>query len=94
MKKINKNSWFLMENELSIALVFYYVKINVEFNDKELFYRLTIYKDNKELVVFNFYSLEDAITFTEEVIDKNYVIDDIVMKYRDMFWEKIYKKEK
>ena len=85
MEVIELNHWFVADNELSISLMRYFVKINICQNNKYIFYRLEVFEEGKVAVVFNFYSLSDAIHFTENIIQKCTEISDIVQQYISRF---------
>lgn len=87
MARINKNHWFVGPKEISISLMRFYVGIEIMKDDVDVFYRLSVYKDNKVALVFDFYSLEDAVRFTEDEIDECYTIDDIVAIYKEDYPE-------
>ena len=85
MEKFKLDHWFVADNELSISLMHYFVKITICKNSAFIFYRLEIFKDGKCKLLFNFYSLEDAVKFTEEVINETNSIEEIVNNYRIIF---------
>lgn len=90
MARINKNHWFVGSNEIKISLMRFYVEIEITKNDETIFYRLKVYNDGKVTLIFNFYSLEEAVHFTEIEIDKCYAIEDIVDIYKDDYPESEY----
>ncbi len=85
MGRIELNHWFVADNELSISLMRYFVKINICQNNKFIFYRLEVFKEGKVALVFNFYSLSDAIQFTEKIIQKYTELSEIVQQYINRF---------
>ena len=85
MGRIELNHWFATDNELSISLMRYFVKINICQNNKILFYHLEVSEESKVALVFNFYSLSDAIQFTEEIIGKCTKTTEIVEQYINKF---------
>ena len=85
MRKIELNHWFVADNELSISLLKYFVKIIICQNNKFIFYRLEVFEESKADLVFNFYSLSDAIQFTEEIIGKCTKTTEIVEQYINKF---------
>ena len=88
MKRMDFNHWFVGENELGISLMRYFVKIRIRKNEEFIFYTLDIYQDSKSVLEFNFYSLEDAISFTENEMNNSKTTDEIIKKYQEK-----YKKE-
>lgn len=91
MNKINLNYWYINENVLSISLSHYYVKIIICKNDDFIFYKLEVFNNNKAELTFNFYSLEDAIIFTETTILKQLTIKEIIESYQTQFRQNKFK---
>ena len=85
MERINLDHWFVKENKLSISTMNHYVDITVCKNDKDIFYRLKVVDGKRKEIVFNFYTLEDAIAFTEQTIAKSRTNEEILNKYVDQF---------
>ena len=85
MEKFKLDHWFVADNELSIFLMHYFVKITICKNSAFIFYRLEIFEDGKCKLLFNFNSLEDAVRFTGEVINEANSIDEIANSYRTRF---------
>ena len=78
--KIELNHWFVKDNELSIALLEYFVKIEVLSDNGEVYYNLIVAGKN-EILIFGFHSLEDAISLTENTIANSYSDKDIVESF-------------
>ncbi len=83
---------------MSISLMKFYVKIKILYNNQVIYYQLCIKgEDNKELI-FNFYTIEDAICFTEQVVNKCNANAEIIKKYKSMYdngeFENAYSKKK
>ena len=85
MEVIELNHWFAADNELSISLMRYFVKISICQNNKFIFYRLEVFEKGRVALVLNFYSLSDAIHFTEKIIQKCTEISEIVQQYISRF---------
>lgn len=95
MNRIELNHWFVSNNQLSISLINYCVIITILKNDEFIFYRLKVIDNNRSDLTFNFYSLEDAITFTEKIISKCNTVNDITNDYIRQFNDfKIRKRSK
>ena len=95
MNRIELNHWFVSDNHLSISLINYCVIITILKNDEFIFYRLKVIDNNRSDLTFDFYSLEDAITFTEKTINKCNTVDDITNAYIRQFNDiKIRKRKK
>ena len=83
MPRIELNHWFIKDNKLSISLWHFYVAINMFLYDDEIIFQLKVNDDEKNYMGFNFFTLEDAIDFTENVIANSSTLDDILNKYRE-----------
>ena len=79
--------WSIDQNSLDIALMKYYISVKILIEDNTLCYKLQVFSDNEIAANFIFNSLEEAITFTEDVINKDYsvTLDDIKKNYDDHF---------
>jgi len=98
MNRINLNHWFVNDNELSISLISFYVNIKMISENDEIYYIARVINSESEIkeVGFKFLSLEEAITFTENIVSKCFTFDELRDKYivfRDSK-EKTYKKER
>lgn len=85
MEKISLDHWFVIDNKLSIPTMNHHVDITVCKNDKDIFYRLKVVDGERKELVFNFYTLEDAIAFTEKTVAKSRKNDEILDKYVEQF---------
>lgn len=98
MEKIKLNHWYVRNNELSISLMDYYVRIQILSNDNMIvnnLVNLVIYSKDLDEYHFKFETLEDAITFVENVVSCNKDIDKIMEIYNEKFPQrniKIYQK--
>ena len=84
MEQIEK-AYYIKENQISISLMRFYVRIKICHNKEDLIFPLEVYSDSKLLLSFNFYNLEDAISFTQKVINKCRTKEEIGKKYKEMF---------
>ncbi len=91
MERLKLNHWFVGDNKLSISFLRYHVSIRILKNDKTIFYQLEVMNSNREVLLFNFYSLEDAIIFTEQTIQKSKTLKEIVRLYQEQFKEEKFK---
>ena len=80
MINISNNNWFIDGNKLCISLMNYYVLIDISDEDY-LLYNLSVIKDGKELLTFIFYTLEEAVDFTENVIKNSKCEEEILNAY-------------
>ena len=65
----------------------FYIDIEILIEDGELCYKLQIFDDNKVALTFIFETLENAMTFVEDVIGKNSSITllDIKKTYDEQY---------
>ena len=77
------NHWFINGNIIGISLMKYYVDIELVSENDKVIAKLRLNDENMKVLIFIFRSLEDAITFAEDVINKDcYVtINDIKESY-------------
>ena len=80
MERMNLNHWFIDENELSIALVRWHVTIKPGNNDVELI----IHYDSQVVSTLRFNNYEEAVVFTEDIINECHEVDEIVEKYYEI----------
>jgi len=85
MEKISLNHWFVKENNLSVSTMNHHTTITICKNNKEIFFRVRILDSEREELVFNFYSLEEAIAFTEKTVAKCRNNDEIIEKYYEQY---------
>ena len=77
--KMLVSHWYIMNNVRSISLLKYYVKIiPIEYDNS---YELTVYDREDNFCSFVFNDENDAIRFTEDVINDCENLDEIVLKY-------------
>lgn len=94
MEKIKRNNWFVKDNELWISLMNFHVKIKIVKNDgynSFIYYRTEIKDKNYSDLVFHFYSLEDAISFTENIVNKSNNNSEVFDSYKALFQEGRFK---
>ena len=85
MKSLELNRWYAGEDEICISLLRYYVDITICKNDEFIFYRLRVIDEDRKELIFNFYSLEDAVRFTEDTINKCITSEEIINSYDKQF---------
>ncbi len=81
MERISLNHWSVNKNNLSISLWKYHVSL--KFNNINV--KLTIINSEREELELFFNNLEEAIVFTEEIIDKSKNYDEIMNKYNELY---------
>ncbi len=77
MGYIKLNHWFINNNELSISLLRFYVRINIMSNDNNIYFKLTVINSLMEKNTLYFDSLEEAISFTENTISNSIDFESI-----------------
>ena len=84
MNIMELNYWYVRGNELSISLMKFCVKITIINSSLGIYYQLRI-KDNNEMYLnMNFNSLEEAVLFTENGINKCHNFQEVINKYKEM----------
>lgn len=84
MKNIELNHWGVENNKASISLSHLHAKFNVLKNDEYIYFQLIVTDSNMQTLTFNFYTLEDVITFTENVVSKCWINEEVTSKYQQM----------
>jgi hypothetical protein len=87
-KFLELNHWYIKDHDMVISLIRFCIKITICFNENYLFYRLTVYENGKEELVFNFYSLNEAVYFTEDYINKCNSKEEILHEYEELYKQK------
>lgn len=64
MKRVSLGHWFVRDNRLEIALMHFYVCLDIEYNNCVM----SVFDEDANETRYKFNSLEDAIKFTEEFI--------------------------
>ena len=77
MGYIKLNHWFINNNELSISLLRFYVRINIMSNDNNIYFKLTVINSLMKKNTLYFDSLEEAISFTENTISNSIDFESI-----------------
>ena len=90
MTRIELNHWSMENNELSISLMRFYAKIKILKNDQTIYFQLFVKGHDEKELTFNFYTIEDAISFTEQIINKSKDSDEVLEKYTSMFENDIF----
>ena len=81
MKPLQLNHWYVQDNKLSISLLRYYVSIEMVM-DGTVSFLMKVYDGEGECLVFHFSTLEEAVTFTEDVISNKRLMGDITNSYQ------------
>ena len=87
MQRINLNHWFVRGNQLSISLLHFFVNINVYFDGNNVLFKLRVHNGKEGELLFDFDSLEKAISFTENVISNSNSYDNIQGIYNKYYQE-------
>lgn len=88
MTRINLNHWFVKDNNLSISLMRFHVEIKTKKSQNNIYYSLKVINSNREEQTLDFYTLEEAIAFTETIINKSENINEIINEYQKQNEEK------
>jgi len=87
MNYIKSNNWYVRENNLSISLMNFHVEIEGVIRNNILSYNLIVVQSEKVIKEksFMFKNLEDAITFTEDVIAECWTLSEINDEYNKIY---------
>ena len=88
MGQIKKNP-YVNGNNVSYSLMRFHVSINIRKNENNLYFQLVVTNSEMEELVFNFNTFENAIYFTENVINNCHNFAEIQEAY-----DRIYKQGK
>ena len=88
MGKIDLKHWFIGDNSLSISLVNFWIDIDIKNIGNNIYAEMKLIDSDMQTFIFNFLTLEDAVEFTENVVDKYRNSQKIAIIYGDN-----YKKE-
>ncbi len=91
MGKIKLGYWFLTDNSASVSLMNLHAEVKILNNNEFIYFQLTITDSNMETANFNFYTLEDAVTFVENVASKCSSKEEVSEKYNDMLNQGLFK---
>lgn len=91
MERIKLDHWYITGNELGISLMNFFARINMVERVDGLKFRLGVYYDSKEVQVYYFDDLENAIGFTENTISKCFYPEEIIDAYNKKYGEKTLK---
>ena len=83
MDDIDSNHW--VDNSLSISLLNFGVKITVKCSNNKIYTQLEIVDDNMDKYIFKFDTIEEAVDFTGNVINKYKSIKKISIIYEEKY---------
>ena len=78
-RKIDPSRWYEQDGKLRISLMRYFVEID----ESEIDTNLYIYNDCRVVLTLKFINTEQAMAFTEDVINNVYSLDDIMDGYKE-----------
>lgn len=85
MKNIELNHWGVENNKASISLPHLHAKFSILKNDEYVYFQLIVKDSNMKTLTFNFYTLEDVISFTENIVSKCWTNEEVVARYQQMY---------
>lgn len=91
MEKIKLDHWFVDEDGLAISLNDMYCTITFEHTDYLKYYTLGVKDQFNNNYQFGFYSLEDAVSFTEDTVSYCRSGEEAVQEYYEQFAEGKFK---
>ena len=84
MKQIEKTNWYVSDNDVSISLMRFHAKYSIKKDDEHLVHLTVTDKDMKKAVC-KFDTIEEAVSFTENVVDNCMCLKDIYDAYKKMY---------
>ena len=94
MRMLKLNRWYIEGNELRISLLRYYVNIMINEGEKGIEYIVKVIDKHNDILVIVLHSLESAISFVEDVINKSSDFNEIFDKCKEYFDNEVTRKLK
>ena len=85
MEEFGKTRWFIKGNEISASLMHWYVSIDLSMNSNNCCIPLEIYSDGQKLLKLSFKTFEEAVGFTNNVVDKAWELQEIKDSYQELY---------
>ena len=85
MEEFGKTRWFIKGNEISASLMHWYVSIDLSMNSNNRCIPLEIYSDGQKLLKLSFKTFEEAVGFTNNVVDKAWELQEIKDSYQELY---------
>ena len=82
MGRIQLNHWFTEKDGLSISLLRFFARINIQYENNRIVYVLNVHDSEKNELSLHFSSLENAISFAEETVLKADYLYEIADQYQ------------
>ena len=84
MKRIEQDHWYIHDNKMTISLSHNCVNIDIKTDGEFVVYTLEVVDEKQEKIHFDFYSLEKAITFAEEVVSICWTNKEVKERYEKL----------
>ena len=81
MRKMELDHYYLTNNEIDISLSRYFVNVKLFIDDEETHFLLTIINNDQEELIFRFDTLEDTISFIEDIVYRSKDFFEIIEGY-------------
>lgn len=88
MKKLELNHWFIKDDKLEISLLNLFASIEIAENNQNFFFRLLVIDQNRKTAIFNFFTLEEAVSFVEDKIKKCRNNEEVIYLYQNIYEDK------
>ncbi|MBR3161619.1 MAG: hypothetical protein IKF19_04740 [Bacilli bacterium] len=89
MEKIDLNHWFIGDNSLSISFSNFWVDIEVRSINGIVYAQLKLLDSDMQTFAFDFVTLEAAVNFTENVINKYRNFQKVTVIYEDNYKQEV-----
>ena len=87
MEIIENTRWFINDNRISRALMRFHVELKVLSEENNIKCILQITDSNLKSIIFNFDTIEESLSFIQNVVNKSLSLKEIQEKYRDIYKE-------
>ena len=74
------NHWYISNNTLSISFMRFFVEVKIKYDNCII---MEVYSDIHHKLTLYFVTLEDAIIFAEEIVNKCTALEEIEEKYKN-----------
>lgn len=92
MESIQLNHWYVGDNHLSISLMDYHASIIISQKNNIICYQVIITDSNQKEIKLDFNTLEESVSFVENVVAHSRKDDNIIENYKNRNKQKTYRK--
>lgn len=85
MRRIELNHWYIGDNSLNVSLLNFNVSIVLVARNNNIEYLLNIKDKNDCTLILKFYSLDEAMMFTEMIVTNNKTLTEVIGEYEKAY---------